>query len=246
MDRALYVAMSGAHQTMLAQRANNNNMANANTNGFRADFSAFRSMPVFGEGYASRVYAMTERPATDYSPGMIRNTERDLDIAIEGDGWIAVQALDGTEAYTRAGDLSVDSAGVLTTGAGHPVLGNGGPIAIPQAESIVIGSDGTISIQPVGQPANALVVIDRIKLVNPSQGDLVKGADGLMRTRSGQEAEAGAGVKVVSGALETSNVNIVDSLVTMIELARRYESQVKLMKTAEDMDAATDKLLQIQ
>jgi flagellar basal-body rod protein FlgF len=246
MDRVLYVAMSGAHQTMLAQRANNNNMANSNTNGFRADLSEFRSMPVFGEGYASRVYAMAERPATDFAPGMIRGTDRNLDIAVEGEGWIAVRAMDGTEAYTRAGNLSIDSVGILTTGASHPVLGNGGPIALPQAESIVVGSDGTISIQPVGQPANALVVVDRIKLVKPPQGELVKGEDGLMRLRSGQDAEVSAGVKVVSGALETSNVNIVDSLVTMIELARRYESQVKLMKTAEDMDSATDKLLQLQ
>ena len=245
MDRLLYVSMSGAHQTMLAQSANNNNLANANTSGFRADLNAFRSMPVHGPGYESRVYAMTERASVDFTLGMVRSTDRDLDVAVDGDGWIAVQAKDGSEAYTRAGNLSIQPGGLLVTGNGLPVMGNGGPIAIPQADSIDIGIDGTISVQPVGLPVSALTVVDRIKLVKPDREDLVKGVDGLIRLKSGAEAEPDPTVRVISGSLETSNVNIVNSLVNMISLARQYETQVKLMKEAETMDQVSDQLMRL-
>lgn len=245
MDRLLYVSMSGAHQTMLAQTANNNNLANSNTSGFRADLHAFRSMPVYGPGYDSRVFAMTERSSVDFTLGMVRSTDRDLDVAVDGDGWIAVQAKDGGEAYTRAGNLSIQPGGLLVTGNGLPVMGNGGPIAIPQADSIDIGIDGTISIQPIGLPANALVVVDRIKLVKPDSQELLKGEDGLIRLRNNIEAEPDPSVRVISGSLETSNVNIVNSLVNMISLSRQYESQIKLMKEAEQMDSATDQLVRM-
>lgn len=243
MDRLLYVSMSGANQTMMAQTANNNNLANSNTGGFRADLNAFRSMPVHGQGYESRVYAMTERSSVDFTLGMVRSTDRDLDVAVDGDGWIAVQAKDGSEAYSRAGNLSIEPGGLLVTGNGLPVMGNGGPITIPQADSIDVGVDGTISIQPIGQPTNALVVADRIKLVKPDREELVKGADGLIRLKKGTEADPDPSVRVISGSLETSNVNIVNSLVNMISLARQYESQVKMMKQAEQMDTSTDQLL---
>jgi len=245
MDRMLYVAMSGAQQTMLAQQANNNNLANANTTGFRADLTDFRSMPVLGPGYSTRVYAMAERPNVDFNLGAVRTTDRELDIAVDGNGWISVQGKDGTEAYTRAGNLSIQPGGILVTGSGIPVLGNGGPIAIPQAENIVIGGDGTISIQPVGQPPSALVVVDRIKLVKPDNTNLVKGEDGLIRLKGGVTADADATVKVVSGSLETSNVNIVNALVNMIGLARRYEAQIKAIKTAEELDSSTDQLVRL-
>lgn len=243
MDKMLYIGMSGAQQTTLAQSINSNNLANANTTGFRADLGAFRSLQVYGDGYSTRAYNMTERPAVDFKLGMIRNTERDLDIAIDGSGWMAVQGSDGGEAYTRAGNLSIQTGGQLVTASGQPVMGNGGPIFLPQADHISIGSDGTISIRPIGQPASALVVVDRIKLVKPEESNLVKGEDGLIRTRDGIPAEADAGIRVVSGALESSNVNIVDSLVKMIDLSRNYEMQVKIMKTAEETNAASDALL---
>jgi len=240
----LYVAMSGANQTALAQEINTNNLANANTDGFLADLTAFKSMPVKGPGYASRVYAMAEVPSADYKPGMIVQTGRSLDIAVEGSGFFAVQAKDGTEAYTRAGNLRVDPGGLLTTSTGLPVLGNGGPISIPPVQKLDIGIDGTISIVPLGQESNATVVLDRIKLVQAEPMTLQKGNDGLIRTRDGAELEADASLRVVSGSLETSNVNPVSSLVEMISLSRRYEAQIKLMKTAEEMDSASDKLLQ--
>lgn len=245
MDRLLYVSMSGAKQVMLAQGAVSNNLANANTIGFREDFQAFRAMPVYGPGEPTRVYAMAERPGTDLAPGAIQTTGGDLDIAVDGEGWIAVQANDGSEAYTRSGDLRIAGGGVLVTGAGHPVLGNGGPIVIPAAEKIDVAGDGTISARTVGQEANALTVLDRIKLVKPDAKQLFKGDDGLMRVQSGQDAEPDASVKLLSGALESSNVNTIEALVQQITLGRQFELQVKMMKTAEEIDSATSQMMRL-
>ena len=245
MDRMLYVAMSGAQQTMLAQTSNSNNMANANTDGFRADLAAFRSMPVYGPGDPTRVYAMAESSGVDTTSGAINPTGHDLDIAIRGEGWIAVQAPDGTEAYTRVGNLRIEDGGILKTGSGLSVLGNGGPIALPPAEKVEIGTDGTVSIRGIGQSASTLTVLDRIKLVSIDGASLVKGADGLLRARDGSTAQPNAEVSVVSGALETSNVNTVEAMVNLINLARQYETQVKMMKTAEETDSASTQLLSL-
>jgi flagellar basal-body rod protein FlgF len=243
MDRMLYIAMTGANQAMVAQAANGNNLANASTTGFRADLSAFRAMPVFGDGYPSRVYAMTEHPGVDFAPGTVTATGRELDVAVNGDGWIAVQARDGGEGYTRAGDLRLNSAGQLVTGAGLPVIGNGGPIAIPQAAKIEIAADGTISILPVGQPLNAVAVVDRIKLVNPPVADLRKGDDGLLRLKDRGAAASDVAVQLIAGSLESSNVNPVESMVGMITLARQYEMSVKAMRAVEENDQASLKLM---
>jgi len=245
MDRMLYVAMSGAKQTMLAQTANSHNMANANTSGFRADLAAFRSLPVYGPGEATRVYAMAENAGVDMTSGTINPTGRELDIAIKGEGWIAVQAQDGSEAYTRAGNLQIKDGGILKTASGLAVLGNGGPIAIPPSAKIEIGSDGTVSILAIGQTPNALTVLDRIKLVKVDGASLVKGEDGLLRIRDGSGTSPDASVSVISGALETSNVNTVEAMVNLISLARQYETQVKMMKTAEDTDSAATQLLSL-
>jgi flagellar basal-body rod protein FlgF len=246
MDRMLYLAMSTAKQTMQAQAVNTNNLANASTTGFKEDLEQFRSMPVFGQGMPSRVYAMTERPGINLEPGPINNTGRELDVAVQGQGWIAVQAADGSEAYTRAGDLKLDGTGMLTTGTGHPVLGNNGaPIIVPPAESLQIGNDGTISIRPVGQAASTLAEVERIKLVNPNPSDLTKGEDGLIRLKGGGNSPADASVSLASGALEGSNVSTVEAMVKMIELQRQYEMQVKMMKTAREDGNASDQLLKL-
>lgn len=245
MDRMLYVSMTGAQQITMAQQANNHNLANANTTGFRADLNAFRSIPVQGPGYQTRAYALNERDAVDFTLGMVRGTDRQMDVAVDGDGWIAVQARDGSEAYTRAGNLSIQQGGLLVTGDGLPVLGNGGPITMPDADSIDIGIDGTISITPAGSPGSARVVVDRIKLVKPDTASLYKGNDGLIRMNNGATAVADASVRVVSGALESSNVNTVNALVNMISLARQYESQVKMMKQAGELENSTDQLLRL-
>lgn len=245
MDRSLFIAMNAAQQTMLAQATNANNLANINTTGFRADFEQFRSMPVFGEGLPTRVYAMTERPATDYQIGSVQSTGRELDISIQGEGFIAVLGKDGREGYTRAGDLHITETGQLLTGTGLAVMGEGGPIAIPPAEKVEIGSDGTISIRPIGEPANALAILDRIKLVRPQLAEVFKDRDGLMRMRDGGEAPVDATVTVSSGTLESSNVNAVEALVNMIELQRKYEMQVKMMSTIQENGAASARLMQM-
>ena len=245
MDRMLFVAMSGAKELMTAQAVNSNNLANASTTGFRADFQTSLSQQVYGPGHPSRVYATTEGAGVDFGQGSVISTGRELDMAVNGEGWIAVQAKGGGEAYTRAGDFRIDSLGQLTTGAGHVVMGEGGPIAVPQFEKLEIGSDGTISIRPVGQAANTLAVIDRIKLVKPDNQELQKGFDGLLRLGNGQVAEADASVQVMSGALESSNVNTVGSMVRMIEIARQYETNIKLMRTAEENDEAAAKMIQM-
>jgi len=242
IDRMLYVAMSGAKETLLSQANATNNLANASTPGFLSDLNQFRSMPVFGAGHPTRVYAMDERPQADFNHGSLSQTGRDLDVAVKGGGWIAVQGADGNEAYTRRGDLVVDANGLLQTGNGLPVMGNAGPIAIPPSSKIDIGLDGTISIQPLGQQANELAVVDRIKLVDPPLEQMHKGLDGLMRFDGGV-AEADANQRLVSGALETSNVNVVNEMVDMIELARRFQMQVKMMKTAEENATAAASLL---
>ena len=245
MDKVLYTAMSGAKQTMLAQMANNNNLANVSTPGFRADYAQFRSMPVYGSGLPSRVYAMTERSGSDFSAGSVNATGNTMDIAINGNGWIAVQAPDGSEAYTRAGNLRLTTEGLLVTGGGVPVKGDGGIITLPPINRIEIGEDGTLSVKALGEEANDFNVADRIKLVNPPVSELYKGEDGLMHTLDGEEAEPDGNVKVVSGMLESSNVNIATALVNMIELSRQYETQIKVMRDAEENADAARELLRL-
>ena len=243
MDKVLYTAMSGAKQTMLAQAANSNNIANVSTPGFRADYAQFRSMPVYGPGYPTRVFAMTENSGSDFAVGAVNATGNNLDIAINGDGWIAVQTPDGKEAYTRAGNLRITTEGNLLTGNGYPVLGDGGPIVLPPVNRIEIGEDGTLSVAALGEEGNGLNVVDRIKLVKPANSDLQKGVDGLMHTKDGDEWPADADVKVVSGMLESSNVNMAEALVNMIDLSRQFEMQVRVMRDAErNADAARELL----
>ena len=245
MDRALYLAMNGAKQVQLHQATNTHNLANANTTGFRADFNTFNSLPVVGPGYATRIYSQDESSGVNFANGALQQTGRELDIAVSGEGFIEIQSPDGSSAYTRAGDLRVNSTGLLETGAGHPVMGNDGPIALPPFEKLEIGGDGTISILPVGQEATTLATIDRIKLVNANPQELVKGDDGLLRPVTGASIEADASVAVASGVIEASNVNAVSELLDMIELARNFELHIKMMQSVEENDAATTQLLRL-
>jgi len=239
MDEMIYVAMSGAKQTEYAQAINTNNLANVSTTGFRADLHSFSSLPIEGPGVDARVNAVVESYGTDFSQGAIAITGQELDIAIAEKGFIAVQAADGSEAYTRAGALRIGSGNLLQTSSGELVIGNGGPVAIPPHAKLLVGRDGTISIRPIGQGPETMSIVDRIKLVNPELSDLQKGTDGLLYLPDGAIAEADASVTLQSGALEQSNVNIARTLVNMIELARQYEMQVNVIKTSEEnADAA--------
>jgi flagellar basal-body rod protein FlgF len=245
MDKMLYVSMTGAHQNSLAQRAHANNLANISTTGFRRDFEQARAMPIFGDSYPSRVYAMSERPGTDFTPGSLQETGRDLDVAIGGQGWLAVQAADGSEAYVRTASLNIDALGVLRTGNGLPVMGNAGPVAVPPEQKIEIGQDGTISIRALGEAPNVLAEVDRLKLVNPDLKQMEKGADGLIRFKGQGQVQADATVQVTSGFLESSNVNAVEEMTAILSLSRQFELQVKMMRTAEDNSTAMARVLQM-
>lgn len=245
MDKMLYLSMTSASNAMLGQATVANNLANANTPGFKADLEQFRSMPVFGDGYQSRAYALQERPTSDFSEGGVSRTGNPMDFAINGEGWIAVQAEDGSEAYTRRGDLSVNNLGLITNGSGHIVLGNGGPIALPPVEKLEIGVDGTISIRAIGQDERSITVVDRIKLVNPPVEQLYKGADGLFRMRDNSQAEIDASIRLIPESREQSNVNLVGSMVQMIELARRFEMDIKTMEAAKENDEVGTRILSI-
>lgn len=246
MDEMIYVAMTGARQTEVAQTINSHNLANVSTTGFRADLHAFSNVPIEGPGVESRVNSVVDDYRTDFSSGPTRATNRSLDIAVEGDGFIVVQAADGNEAYTRRGDLRVAPGGLLTTGDGNLVLGEGGPVAVPPEIALTIGEDGTITVQPIGQQPNAVSIIDRIRLVNPPTEELVKGTDGLFRLQEeGEVAPPDSSVTLKSGHLEGSNVNITKTLVNMIELARQYEMQVNVIKSAEENADTAAQMMQL-
>jgi len=223
MSRLLELAALGARETMLAQAMNSNNLANASTPGFRKDLMTYTGTTRV-EGIQSGV---------DLGAGAVQGTGNTLDVAISGDGYFAIQTPEGGEAYSRRGDFRVDAQGQLKDGVGNPILGDGGPIALPPYSDLVIGADGTVSIRPLGEQSNALQAVDRLRLVNVGDQALEKGFDGYLRLPQGQTLDPDGAVKVVSGALESSNVNPVESMVRMIDLARKFESHVKMMSTDE-------------
>ncbi len=234
MDRLIYVAMTGAREAMKAQSVVSHNLANASTTGYRAMQQSLLSAPVPGSGLQSRVNVTGGPASFDTSQGALIDTGRDLDIAIQGEGWLAVQDENGEEAYTRAGNLRVTPQGMLETASGYLVLGNGGPISLPPYQKLAIGDDGQISIVPQGQSPNTIAQLDRLKLVNPPAQDLVPASSGLYRTVSGDAPPPDPSVRVVSGKLESSNVNATQALVQMIEISRSYEMQVRAMNTADE------------
>ena len=246
MDKLLYVAMSGAKETLRAQAANNHNLANASTTGFKADLSAFQSRAVSGPGYASRVYAQDNVVGWDSSVGSQQETGNALDVSVNGTGYFAVQDATGNEAYTRAGDLHVDPSGQLLTATGHPVLGDNGPISVPPYSSITVAKDGSISIVPLGSTAQTNAIVARLKLVNPPANTLQRGADALFHSTSTDPVEADAATTVTPGTLESSNVNIASAMVNMIELARQLDMQVKALHSADENAQSATKLLQSQ
>ena len=244
MDRIIYVAMTGAKQMLEQQSVIANNLANVSTTGFRAQMSAFRAAEVFGEGAATRAFVVDSTHGADFTPGAIQHTGRDLDVAVEGAGWIAVQTAGGGEAYTRNGSLQVSVNGVLQTRNGLSVLGDGGTLAIPADTRITVAGDGTVSTVPSGNSqATQVTPIGRIKLVNPPEAELVRGDDGLFRLKSGAPADADVKVKLQGGSLESSNVSAVESMVSMIAISRQFDMQMKILQNADANDRQAAMLL---
>jgi len=241
MDRLIYTAMTGARGTMDQQAAVAHNLANATSTGFRTELHKLRAVEVQTEALHTRAFAVDASVANDFSPGPLQHTGRAYDVAIEGKGWLAVQMPDGSEAYTRDGSLDVSPNGVLQTKSGLPVIGDGGPITLPPDAEVMVGPDGTISAKEAGQ--NVINVVGRFKLVNPPEASLVRGEDGLFRTRDGAAQPADETVKIAGGYLEGSNVNVVDQMVTMISLGRQFEMQTRMLQTAEQNDRAAAQVL---
>jgi flagellar basal-body rod protein FlgF len=238
MDRMIYLSMSGAKATMQRQDTLANNLANVSTPGFRAELQAFRAVPVEGSGASTRVYALETTTGYDGSAGAITATGRNLDVAVTGSSWLSVQALDGTEAYTRGGSFDVSSDGTLVTRSGLPVLGDGGPIQIPPNAVVSIGGDGTVSAKGTDGKTTA---VGRLKLVTP-EAPLTRGVDGLFRAPDG-DLSADTNARVQDGALEGSNVSPVETMVAMISAARQFEAQMKMLSTAEGNEKAAAQLL---
>ena len=243
MDRMLYLAMNGAKHLLVQQAATANNLANVSTPGFRAELNAFRALPVVGGGMPTRTFVVDSTTGSDFTAGAMQYTGRSLDVAVRDKGFFAVQTPNG-EAYTRNGGFDIDANGQLKTRNGLPVLGEGGPITVPTDGQIIIAEDGTISSRPNGATTGA-VEVGRLKLVNPPEKDLVRGADGLFRQANNQPAAADPNVQVFAGTLETSNVSATEALVNMISNARQYETQIKLISTAEQNSRQAAQILNI-
>ena len=246
MDQLAYRPARGMREIMLQQAVNSHNLANASTPGFRASLMQAESNYVIGQGFDTRAFSSVSKIDVDLTPGPIKATGHDLDVAITGEGWIAILGPNGGEALTRRGDLRVDEAGQLINGAGQQVMGDAGPITLPPYQSLSIGGDGTVSIVPLGEQPNAVAILDRIKLVNPPVESLEKSEEGLIVANGGLETDPDANVSLVTGSLEGSNVSAVSAMVEMIELARQFESEVNMLESAEEIDSDSIRLMRVE
>ncbi len=240
MDRMIYLAMTGARHVMEQQSTTSNNLANLNTTGFRAQLDSFRAVPVQGPSLPTRAFVVDATTGSDFSQGVVQQTGRPLDVAIKGAGWIAMQAEDGSETYSRNGNLNVNENGVLIGAGRRAVAGDAGPITIPAESTVSVAPDGTVSSIDAQGAATAL---GRIRLVNPPPQQMVRGDDGLFRTSSGKPADNDSTVQLASGSLEGSNVNAVDAMVSMISLGRSFELQMNLIKKAESNEEKASQIL---
>ncbi|PSJ39656.1 flagellar basal body rod protein FlgF [Allosphingosinicella deserti] len=245
MDRLIHTSLSALRGAMARQAATANNLANVNTTGFRGELATARSLWMGGQGFAARAFSAEEVSGADMREGTITETGRALDIAIAGDALLTVQAANGDEAYTRRGDLKLSDTGLLTTGDDHPVLGEQGPITLPPADQIKIERDGAVWIVPTGGDPALPQRVDRLKLASPVGSDVVKGLDGLFRVRGGGALPADPDARLVSGSLEGSNVEATKALVDMIDASRAWETQLKLINTARDLDGAGADLMRL-
>lgn len=245
MDRMIYLAMTGAKHVMTQQATTSQNLANAHTNGYKADQVSFRALPVVGEGAPTRTYVVDNTIGHDLSQGSLQQTGNDTDFALASPGFFTVQAPDGNEAYSRDGGFAVDQNGLLRTRSGLPIVGEGGPITVPTGSSIMIGADGSVLATPTTGADRTPQIAGQLKLVNPAARDVYKGEDGLFRLNGGGAAPAAVDVKVVSGALESSNVNAVESLVQMISHSRQFDLNVKLMQTSDQNEQKASQILAV-
>ncbi|NDL62619.1 flagellar basal body rod protein FlgF [Acerihabitans arboris] len=251
MDHAIYTAMGAAGQTLDQQAIITNNLANSSTPGFRAQLSAMRAVPVEGQTLPTRTLVVASTPGALMTQGPLDNTARPLDVAVQDQGWLAVQLPDGAEAYTRNGNMQVDATGQLQI-QGYPVMGQNGPLVVPTQSSITLAADGTVSALGDGDAPNTIGPVGQLKRVKPTdQGQLVRGDDGLFHLSAAAAATVGDAlpndntVKVMPGVLEGSNVNTAETLVDMIGSARRFEMQMKVITDVDQNAEHANQLLSI-
>lgn len=245
MDRLIYTSLTAMRGAQSRQAATANNLANAQTPGFRGDIAEAQALWVRGDGLESRAVASEEVIGADMRAGVVTATGRDLDLAMQGDALLVVQADNGEEAYTRRGDLQLSPSGLLTNGEGQAVMGSQGPITLPPADKIMIDSDGRISIVPVGGDPSQPQDVDRLRLVTGTGSKIVKGMDGLFRIRGGGILPDDPDARVLTGHIEGSNVSATATLVQMIEASRSWDTQLKLISSARDMDSAAADLMRL-
>lgn len=247
MDKFLYISMSGAKEGMNALAIHSNNLANANKTGFKASFEQARSMQVYGEGLPTRVFSVTEEPGQNFESGTLQTTGRNLDVSVQGDGWLVVESQLGGEAMTRSGGLNINQQGFLVDNSGNQLLDTqGAPIYIQlPVEKFNIRQDGVVEVRPEGAPAEAMEEVAQLKLVNPNVKDIMRGEDGLFRRIDGVDPELDIDVRIQSGTLEASNVNLSSELTSLINLQRQFEMQIKMMKNAEEIDKSSESLLRV-
>ena len=245
MDRLIYTSLTAMRGAMARQTAIAHNLANANTPGFRADLAEAQALWLDGQQLDTRAFSSEEVQAADMTVGTVTSTGRDLDIALSGDSMLTVQAENGELGYTRRGDLMLSASGLLTTGDGRPVQASQGPLTLPPSDSINIDEQGRVWIVPIGGDPSQPQQVDQLALVSPAGSDVVKGVDGLFRVRGGGTLPADPDARVTSRSLESSNVSATEALVEMIEASRSWDTQLKMLGDARDMDAATSDLMSL-
>jgi flagellar basal-body rod protein FlgF len=241
--------MTGATAATQQLAVTSNNLANGLTPGFREVISAFRAVPLKGDGEPftgngadTRVFAVETTPGSNFTGGQIQTTSNPLDVAIKGDGFFAVRRPDGKEAYTRAGKFMVNDQGILSVGKEIPVVGEGGSITIPTGSTMNIAEDGSVYTQIPG--TQYLNQVGRLKLVNPNTNNLVRGEDGLFDL-PGEQAAADQRVKVVQGAYELSNVNPTMAMVQMITQNRLFDLNTRSITLADQNSRSATTLLSL-
>jgi len=240
--------MGAASQTMNQQAVTASNLANASTPGFRAQLNALRAVPVEGLSLPTRTLVIASTPGADMTPGQMDYTSRPLDVALQQDGWLAVQTADGSEGYTRNGNIQVDANGQMTI-QGHPVIGEPGPLTVPEGSEMTMAAVGSISDVNPGDPANTIAPVGRLKLVKAEGNEVTRGDDGMFRLSQAAQAtrgptlQADPSIRVMSGVLEGSNVKPVAAMTDMIASARRFEMQMKVITSVDENAGRANQLL---
>jgi flagellar basal-body rod protein FlgF len=232
MDNTMYVALS--RQMTLRRELDivANNIANADTTGFKVEGTMVRTDPSTGakmiDGPASLKFVIDDGVTRDFTQGALRQTGGPLDLAIEGQGFFKVQTPAG-ERYTRDGRFTLSPDGKVTTQAGDPVVGESGEITVnPQLGPLSIAADGTVS--QAGQRIGTISVF-----AFDDMSGLSKTGDNLFSNTSNLPPQTSTAAQVRQGMLESSNVNSILQVTRLIEISRAYESMARTIENSAEL-----------